>query len=307
MSKGIEIPDDSPVNNRRRKKAQLWAVLLLYLCSLSGAVGAQVQPDLSAQLTMFQTQLPPEAFPGESLLFVGAALSPDGEQIAAAYFTQVSKRRPASVVLDLRTWKVGTQEPIALKQIPASQEAESDLASGRHFARPEGFVQYCDHGSGIMVSDPHGTLYYLNPQTLEVLHATATNLSMGGTRTDPLLPSERVFCAANSPRAVFAVYGGTFGNGRYGNGLIRVYDLTSGMLLQEWNMTKHPYSFGDVAISPNGNEIAVSRVPTNTWRRAKGVPNLELFDVNSGKLTLRVKTGHLPGRIIFAGETHSRD
>lgn len=302
MSIGIEASAYSSVSHRRRK-AQLWAALLACLCPLSCLAGAHAQAALSPQLSTFQTQLPPEGFRGEFLLLIGAGLSPDGQQVAAAYFTRATLSPTAKIVLNLRIWKVGTQEPIAIKQMPVAPEGGLDFTSGSVYRRPEGFVQYCNHGSGIMVADPHGTLYYLNPQTLEVIHATATNIAIGRSSTFPMPISERVFCAANSPRAVFAVYGGTFGNGPYGNGLVRVYDLTSGTLLQEWDMTKHPYYFGDAAISPSGNEIAVSRVPENGWRRAKDVQNLELFDVNSAKLTLQVKTGHLPGRIVFAGET----
>ncbi|MFY9937526.1 MAG: hypothetical protein WAK33_11665, partial [Silvibacterium sp.] len=154
--------------------------------------------------------------------------------------------------------------------------------------RARGFVQYCDNGLGILVAT-RGTLYYLNPQSLEVVHATATNT--GGSA----LP-ERVFCAAKSPRAVLAVYAGAYCC------LVRVYDLTSGTLIREWNLTKGS-SFGDVAISPSGNEIAVSHVDTNVLGRSKAAENLEVFDVNTGKVSLRVKTGHLPGRISFAGET----
>jgi WD40 repeat protein len=228
------------------------------------------------------------------LWLVGVGLSPDGQQVAAAYFTRATHGPNAKILLNLRLWKVGTQEPLAIKQMPASPDAQLDLASGSPHHRPEGFVQYCDHGAGIMISDPHGTLYYLNPQTLEVLHATETNVPLGRNE-------ECVLCAANSPRAVFAAYGG-FGNGPYGNGLVRVYDLTSGTVLQEWDLTKHAYYFGDAAISPGGSQIAVSRVPENGMRRAKDVVNLELFDVRGGKLTLQLKTGHLPGRITFAGE-----
>ncbi len=85
--------------------------------------------------------------------------------------------------------------------------------------------------------------------------------------------------------------------------LVRVYDLTSGTLIREWDLSKGRYPFGDVAISPGGNQIAVSYVPENSLGRSKAVENLELFDVNTGKASLKVKTGHLPGRISFAGET----
>jgi WD40 repeat protein len=82
-----------------------------------------------------------------------------------------------------------------------------------------------------------------------------------------------------------------------------VYDLTSGTIIREWNLTKGRYPFGDVAISPSGNQIAVSYVPENSLGRSKAVENLELIDVNTGKVSLKVKTGHLPGRVSFAGET----
>jgi hypothetical protein len=283
--------------NHHRRKIKLCCALLVFLCSLSCTIGSHAQDLSPSQLISFEIQL--GSLPAGSILLEGAALSPDGRQVAAAYFGRVSTSRPADIALSLEIWNVGTQEPIASKQMSASQENENNFDDERPI-RSEGFVQYCNNGSGIMVADPHGTLYYLNSQTLDVLHATATNIGVDGT-------PERIFCAANSPRAVFAVHGtflGRYANERYGNGLVRVYDLTSGTLLQEWDMTKSPYPFGDVAISPSGNEIAVSYVPTKVWGfEAKAVQNLELFDVNTGKVTLQVKTGHLPGRITFAGET----
>jgi hypothetical protein len=300
MPDGDHIFVGTPAVNHRQT---LRAVLLICIWPLLFLVGvfAQTSPSSSLQLSTFKTKVPAESFRGEFLWLVGAGLSPDGKQVAVAYFTRATPSPDAKFVLNLRIWKVGTQEPIAIKQI-SSEEAEPDLPLRNLSRHPEGFVQYCDHGSGIMVSDPHGTLYYLNPQTLEVLHATATNVPIRESATPVNPTSERVFCAAESPRAVFAVYGGAFGNGPYRNGLVRVYALTSGTLIHEWNMRKHPYPFGDAAISRSGNQIAVSRVPENSAGRAKDVQNLELFDVGSAELTLQVKTGHLPGRIVFAGE-----
>jgi WD40 repeat protein len=277
----------------RQTDTKVWATLLVFLSRLLCAISTHAQVDSAAQLSMFQIH--PGPVQAESILLEGAALSPDGEQVAAAYFYRVSAGRPAVTALSVQIWNVGTQAPIASKQLSAGQASERNFAvEWRTF--PDGFVQYCNNGLGIMVADPHGTLYYLNPQTLEILHATATNIGIDAI-------SERVFCAANSPRAVLAAHGEVFDKGPYGNGLVRVYDLTSGTLVQEWDMTKDLYSFGDVAISPSGNEIAVSHVPTNSFGRSKAVQNLELFDVNTRKSTLQVKTGHLPGRITFAGET----
>ena len=225
-------------------------------------------------------EIRPESAPGVYL--EGAALSPDGKQVAAA-FRRVS--RGPEIAISVRIWKVGTNEPSASKDLFSGEK----MNPRELFTHARSFVEYCDNGSGLMVA-ARGTLYYLNPQTLEVLHDTATNIE------DPAIP-ERVSCAAKSPRAVFAGYGGAYCC------LVRVYDLTSGTLIREWDLTKGPYPFGDVAISPGGDQIAVSYVPENALGRSKAVENLELFDVNTGKGILRVKTGHLPGRISFAGET----
>ena len=223
-------------------------------------------------------EIRPDSAPG--LYLEGAALSPDGEQVAAA-FRRVGR---TSIAINVRIWNVGTNEPIVSKELSSGESTPRE-----QFIGASGFVQYCDNGSGILVA-ARGTLYYLNPQTLEVLHATATNLG------DSAVP-ERVFCAAKSPRAVFAGYAGAYCC------VVRVYDLNSGRLIREWNLTKGRHPFGDVAISPGGDQIAVSHVAENSLGRSKAVENLELFDVNTGKLSLKVKTGHLPGRISFAGET----
>ena len=191
------------------------------------------------------------------------------------------------IVISVQLWSVGTNEPIVSKDLSSGEKT-----SPRDWlSRGSGFVQYCDNGSGVMVA-ARGTLYYLNPQTLAVLHATATNI---GDHPAP----KQVLCAAKSPRAVVARFAGAYCC------LVRVYDLTSGALLREWDMTKGRYPFGDVAISPSGNQIAVSHVPENSLGRSKAVENLELFDVNTGKVSLKLKTGQLPGRISFAGETRA--
>jgi WD40 repeat protein len=288
-------------------KTRVSASLLILLSPLLCAISARAQDDSASQLRRFQI------YKEHSLQFLalkGAALSPDGQQVAAAYFGRVDADREGEVALRVQIWNVGNQEPIALKQLYGTEVPISMGDSG-----PEGFVQYCDHGSGIMVADPGGTLYYLNSQTLEVVHATATENPVPGR-----VP-RRIYCAANSPRAVIA-FGGAFLSWNYpnfayyghGNGLVRLYDLTSGTLLKEWDTTEGPNGFGDVAISPSGNQIAVSHIPRNPVTTPKNSPSVpktkdtrdvEVFDAQSGKMTLQVNTGrwHWPGRISFVGET----
>jgi len=271
------------------------------------AISAQAQNHSVSQLSTFQI------FKEYSLQFLalkGAALSPDGQQVAAAYFSHVDLDRNGEIAFRVQIWNVGTQEPIVSKQLYLTKLPISMSDPG-----PEGFVQYCDHGAGIMVADPDGKLYYLNSRTLEVMHATDTGNPVPG-RNVP-----RIHCAANSPRAVIA-FGGAFLSWDYpnlayygpGNGLVRFYDLISGTLLKEWNTTEGPNGFGDVAISPSGNRIAVSHIPRNPVTTPKNLPSVpskkdtrdvEVFDVDSGQMTVQVDTGHWhwPGRISFVGET----
>ncbi len=274
---------------RGPKDIKIWCV---FLCAFAFAMDAFAQGQSSAPLSEFQIQS--QSFPAGVL--VAAALSPDGSSVAGVFVNRRRKvSRPTDVAVTVQIWKVGTQDPIAAKQILADQE-NNFVSEYPPFQRArDSFAHYCDGGAGIMVAAPRGNIYYLDPQTLEILDVTATNIDV-----DAAILSAA--CGANSPRAVLAAHGGPIGNGGYGNGLIRAYDLRSGAILQEWNMTQSSEDFGDVAISPSGNEIAVSHVRMNSFGRAKAIRNLTVFDVNTGKAVLQVKTGHLPGRISFVGE-----
>jgi WD40 repeat protein len=294
--------------------ARVRPVLLFFLSSLFWAMGARAQGDSASQLSTFQIF---REYGRQFIAFKGAALSPDGKQVAAAYFGHVDAGPKAELAFRVEIWNVGTQEPIASKQLYVTVP---EVPISVSLPGPEGFVQYCDHGFGIMITDPSGTFYYLNSRTLEVIHTTETKDPIFDEAKD--IP-RRAYCAANSPRAVIA-YGGSFLSWDYpniayygrGNGIVRVYDLTSGTLLRDWDTTEGPNAFGDVAISPSGNQIAVSHIPRNPgWRTktetspsvpsTKDTSDLEVFDVDSGKMTLQVDTGrwHWPGRISFAGET----
>jgi hypothetical protein len=279
---------------RRQKETKVCAALLVFLCSLPCAINARAQGNSSPQLNTFPIPLPP------GLEVASAALSPDGERVAVIFV------RPRWAVADqtgnavsVRIWNVGTKEPIAARQLSV-RGVDASLAVWE--SNVGTFVHYCENGLGIMVADPVGTLSYLNPQTLEILHATATNVDV-----DPSGRRWKTSCAANGRHAVVATFGGLagpVGHKKTNDAVrIRVFDLSSGALLREWNL-ENTAPFGDVAISPSGDQIAVSYVATNRFtERPKAIPNLELLNVKTGKVDLQVKTGHLPGRISFVGQT----
>ncbi len=274
---------------RGPKDIKIWCALL---CAFAFAMDVFAQGQSSAPLSAFQIQS--QSFPAGVL--TAAALSPDGSSVAGVFVNSTrTVPGPLDVTVTVQIWKVGTQDPIVTKQIFADQESDRVSEWSPWGGAPYSFAHYCDGGAGIMVVAPRGNIYYLDPHTLEILDVTATNIDVHARL--------RAACGANSPRAVLAASDGLFGNGGYGNGLIRAYDMRSGAILQEWDMTQDSYDFGNVAISPSGNEIAVSQVPTNFLGLAKAIRNLTVFDVNTGKAVLQVKTGHLPGRISFVGET----
>jgi hypothetical protein len=169
---------------RHQKETGVWVALLVFLCSLPCAINAHAQVNSSPQLNTFQIPLPP------GLAVGGAALSPDGERVAVAFIPPLlALAAQQDIVLSVQIWNVGTQEPIASKQLSLKRADASPAASKSNVGT---FVHYCENASGIMVADPSGTLSYLDPQTLEILHATATNIDV-----DPSGRRWKAVCAAN--------------------------------------------------------------------------------------------------------------
>ena len=94
-------------------------------------------------------EIRPESAPGVYL--EGAALSPDGGQVAAA-FRRVGPH--SEIAVSVRIWNVGTNEPTVSKELSSGEKS----TPSESFTRARGFVQYCDNGSGVMVA-ARGTLY----------------------------------------------------------------------------------------------------------------------------------------------------
>jgi hypothetical protein len=103
---------------RCHRESKVWAAPIVLLCELSCTIGAYARSDSSPQLSVSEIQpLPPSPF----ALLVGAALSPDGKQVAAAYFDHVvSPSFSTGIGLSVRIWNVGTQDSVASKQLEPS-------------------------------------------------------------------------------------------------------------------------------------------------------------------------------------------
>ena len=104
-----------PPVKQRQKETKVRTALLVFLCLLSCAISAQAQGDSSPKLSMVEIR--PESAPGVYL--EGAALSPDGEQVTAA-FRRVGPGPINEIAISVRIWNVGTNEPIVSKELRTS-------------------------------------------------------------------------------------------------------------------------------------------------------------------------------------------
>lgn len=270
-------------------KGNVGFVALLIFCL--ALLGRQNNP--GANLTKFSIE------PGR--LFGGAAISPDGNYVAIA-FPAVSKQQLPNgrfdFELELKLWDVHSSKWIASRQI-VERSAQEKVALKQEIGRPND-VQYCNQGQQIMMYDPAGTLYLLGAQALRLEHITDTDLSVDWLRGPPLF--WRVACARGNTRAAVAWWSDV-GEG-YGGGLVRVYDLNTGALLQEWNFRDVPYTFGDLAISPDGKQLAVLHLMAGPEQRRGPKFNLDVFDVGTGQLSARILTRDSAGRVAFVGESY---
>jgi hypothetical protein len=126
--------------------AALPAIFFSCVCAISAHAQNGSLPEF--KLSQIQTG---------SVVLEGAALSPDGEQLAAAYFGWASASPTDDMVLNVTLWTVGSQTPIATKQIATGLTGERSSWAKR-IGRPNGSVQYCDHGSGLTVADSHAAV-----------------------------------------------------------------------------------------------------------------------------------------------------
>jgi len=155
--------------------------------------------------------------PAGDLTSQSAALSPDGQQVVAVYFTRLFRSGPADIAVSLRLWKVGMPKHIASTQITARPD-DDEVADAYGYVGAA-YVQYCNNDSSIMLAGLDGTVRSLNPQTLEVLHATTTNMTATTHYTRMInIKQMTAHCAAESPRAVVAVFGGWLGPSNTFNG-----------------------------------------------------------------------------------------
>lgn len=269
------------------------ATVAILLASLCPVIAQVPQSNAWPQINTFEIPFGMGGYVG------GASISPDGRKVVAIYEPPFWSRNDDLVKSTIKLWNVGNSDPAATRQwIVKRAEVPGNLWRSNQRSR----IQYCDHGRGIMLADSFGTISFLDPQTLQLLRTVAANFAV-----DPNGARARVACAMNSPLALVAISGGLTGPEGHkkldDEVTVKMFDLNLGTAVHEWSLHRS-VPVGDVAISPSGAQIAITYVPMNNLtQRPKAIPNLELFDAASGRTTLLVKTGHLPGGVSFVGES----
>lgn len=223
----------------------------------------------------------------------GAAISPDGRYVAAVfpYAPKLSdgNRRFSE---EIRVWEVSTSHQFLSREIFSRQENEHVALS--HFAALS-HMTYCNNGHNIAIYDPSGSVYFIASQTLKTVRVTDLHISADTTN----IPSVRskLVCTPNNTLGVIAIF-----DGSYGHGLVQVYDLATSALLREWDFRRTSEPFGDVALSPDGRAVAVIHLTAHPGQRPKRTRNLQIFDVDSGKLRTQIATDDLAGQVAFVGD-----
>jgi hypothetical protein len=269
------------------------ATVAILLASLCPVIAQVPQSNAWPQINTFEITFGMGGYVG------GASISPDGRKVVAIYEPPFWSRNDDLVKSTIKLWNVGNSDPAATRQwIVKRAEVPGNLWRSNQRSR----IQYCDHGRGIMLADSFGTISFLDPQTLQLLRTVAANFAV-----DPNGARARVACAMNSPLALVAISGGLTGPEGHkkldDEVTVKMFDLNLGTAVHEWSLHRS-VPVGDVAISPSGAQIAITYAPMNNLtQRPKAIPNLELFDAASGRTTLLVKTGHLPGGVSFVGES----
>jgi WD40 repeat protein len=87
-------------------------------------------------------------------------------------------------------------------------------------------------------------------------------------------------------------------------GFVRVYDLGSGQIVREWRLRDGVVYVTGVALSSDGQRIAVSSPPT--WRSSapetfipSGGDNVRVMDVKTGETIIEVNTKYVSGPVLF--------
>lgn len=92
--------------------------------------------------------------------------------------------------------------------------------------------------------------------------------------------------------------------GNAGGGFVRVYDLPSGKVVREWPLSGEVKGVAGIALSPDGDRVAVSWLPSEGSSDPEafipsGTDNVRVMDVKTGETLAGLNTKYFAGPVLF--------
>ncbi len=221
-----------------------------------------------------------------------AAVSPDGRYVAVDTGRSVQKEDGSWDSTD----SIQVLEPASSRVVAKVDLPGAALLKNAPLASTDGFLSYCDDGQYLVVYDLIGSLYVLGTNSYRI----ESRIGLGNLRehdNQGIVLGITMTCSARGNLIAVSAYGG-----RFGWGLVRLFDLTSSRQVAELRQdSSSGAEFSEISLSPSGSKLAIL-LGDPKRKRIKG-PNVEIHETASLKLVGRFSTGDAPRGLIFAGES----
>ena len=267
----------------KRKLVSFSRTLGLICLGLAGTFGCGTYSvQAQQQLTTLRLDAP----------MVIAAVSPDGRYVAAN-LGHSAQRKDGSWD---STESIEVIEPSSSKVIARIEIPSAALFKDAPVSTPDGFLSYCDNGRYLVAYDLIGTLYVLNASSYRV----ESRISLGNPRghdTQGTVLGVRMTCSVSGSVFAISAYGG-----RFGWGLVRLFDLTTGEQIAELSQDSSTgREFTAIDLSPSGSKLAI--LLENADRKTPNGSNVEIRETQRLKLLGDFSTGDAPRGLVFSGES----
>ena len=223
---------------------------------------------------------------------VTAAVSPDGRFVAVNVGHSAQQKDGS---WNNTEW-IEVIEPSSSNVVARVDLPDAALFKSAPVSSTDGFVSYCDNGKYLAAYDLIGTVYVLSASTYRV----ESKIALGTLRAQDAYGTVlgvRMACSASG--SVFAV--GAYG-GRFGWGLVRLFNLTTGEQITELSQdSSSGKKITAIDLSPSGSKLAI--MLENADRKTASGPNVQIRETQQLNLLGDFSTGDAPRGLAFAGES----
>ncbi len=162
------------------------------------------------------------------------------------------------------------------------------------------YIKYTADGRYLVILDP-GTIRVLDAGTWTEIRKVVYDPPKEPVPFKGIIWATVGFSvASDGSRAAVAISS----SGGAGGGFVRVYDLRSGGVVQKWRLRDGVFSVSDAALSPDGQQVAVSWLPSEPSSDPEtfipsGADNIRLMDVKTGETLSGMNTKYFAGPVLF--------